>query len=148
MRVPSNDVLVLREGATDASSSPNHSDIAALCIRTIRLPPKEMPTGSWGSTSVVLLFFWAGSFSATLFPQTFSNTGGTPLLISTFASVFGQGADDTFLWLNGQPGVHCLWPFTPRHAREVHHPFLPIDLSTSELFHYSALAWDKKHQEQ
>ena len=141
MCVPLDDVLVLGGGATGALSSSDHSDIAALCIRAVRLPPNEMSAGSWGATSTVLLFFWAGSFSAKLS----SIPGGTPLLTSTFASVFGRGADGTFVRLSGRPSIHCLWPFAPRHTREVHRLFLPINFSTSELFHCSAPARDKKH---
>ena len=81
-------------------------------------------------------------------PELSPISGGTLLLTSIFTSEFERGADGAFLRLSGQPGVHYLWPIAPRHAREVRRPFLPMDLSTSELVHYSAPARDKKHQEQ
>jgi hypothetical protein len=92
-----------------------------------------------------LAFF--SSFTA-LFPRTFSDTRGTLLPTSTFAFEFGRDANGTFLRLSGQPGVHCLWPIAPRHAREVQSPFLQMDLSISESVHCSAPTLDKKHQEQ
>ena len=88
------------------------------------------------------------SFRLAHFPLPFSPEhslilGGTLLLTSTFASIFGRGADSTFLQLSGRPGIHCLWPIAPWHAQEVRRPFLPMDLSISESVHCSAPARDK-----
>ena len=67
MRVLRNDALVLEGGATGASSSFDHSDIAAFYIRVVRSPPSEMWLGLRGATSAVLLFFRAGSSFAAIF---------------------------------------------------------------------------------
>ena len=68
VRVLHDDTLVLGGGATGASSSSDHSNIAALCVRAVRPPPNEMPTGLRGATFTVLLFFWAGSSFVARFP--------------------------------------------------------------------------------
>ena len=73
-RVLRDDALVLSGGATGALSSSDHMDITALYIQVVQSPPSEMPPGLQGATSVILLFLWAGSSFATLFPQTFSDT--------------------------------------------------------------------------
>ena len=68
-RVLRDDALVLRGGATGASSLSDHLDIAMLCIRVVRSSPNEMPPSLRGATSAVFLFFQAGLAFAALFPK-------------------------------------------------------------------------------
>ena len=49
--------LVLGGGATDTSSSFDHSDITALCFRVVRSLPIKMPPGLRGATPAIFLFF-------------------------------------------------------------------------------------------
>ena len=65
---------VLGGGATETSSSSDHSDIAALRVRVVWSSPSEMLPGLRGTTPAVFLFFQASSSVAALFPRTFSNT--------------------------------------------------------------------------
>ena len=76
-------------------------------------------------------------------PRPSSTLGGTIRLTSTCAFRLQRGADGTFLWLSGWPGIYCLQPIAPWDAREVCRPFLQMDLSTSKLVHCSAPAQDK-----
>ena len=76
MRVLRGGVCMFGGGATGFSSSSDHSSTAALRVRVVWSPPSERPPGLGGTATVVFLFFWAGSSTAPLFPQTFSVTEG------------------------------------------------------------------------
>jgi len=85
-----------------------------------------------GATPAIFLLFWAGSSLIAFYPGLSPTPGATLLLVSTFTFRLRQGTGSTFLRLSGRPGIHCLWPVAPRHAREVRRPFLQMDLSTSK----------------
>ena len=111
--------LVFGGGATEVSSSSDHSNTVVLRVRVVWSPPSEMLPGLRGAVATVFLFFQASLSTAAFFPWIFSNTGdglsNETLTVSSLGCSGGRESTPFAQSLLGTPekytALFCEWIF-------------------------------------
>ena len=119
MRVLREGASVLGGGATEISSSSDHSNTVVLHVRVVWSPPSEMPPGLRGAVVAIFLFFWPGSSATALFPQIFFDTGDGLSDETLMASSSGRAGGRAFTPFGQSPlsmpkkytALSCEWIF-------------------------------------